>query len=174
MVEDRIVWRRPTDANAPIRIDAGSLVGAGKTIKFGSDAFFKGGQALSANTPADYGRPEARAAITGTDEIDAASSYRQGHFTYAIPVAPGRYSVRLTFVEPKLAAGERRFDIVANGARVLPDLDVAAQAGGPLKALSKTFEASAADQGLTLAFTPVLGEAIVSTIEITPLQATGR
>jgi hypothetical protein len=119
-VEDRIVWRRPTDANAPIRIDAGSLVGAGKTVKFGSDAFFKGGQALSANTPADYGRPEVRAAITGTQEIDAASSYRQGRFTYAIPLTPGRYSVRLTFVEPKLAAGERRFDVLANGARVLP------------------------------------------------------
>lgn len=173
-VEDRIVWRRPTDANAPIRIDAGSLVGAGKTVKFGSDAFFEGGQALSANTPADYGRPEVRAAITGTEEIDAASSYRQGRFTYAIPLTPGRYSVRLTFVEPKLAAGERRFDVVANGARVLPDLDVAAQAGAPLKALTKTFEASAADQGLTLAFNPTKGEAIVSTIEITPLQAAKR
>lgn len=173
-VEDRIVWRRPTDANAPIRIDAGSLVGAGKTVKFGSDAFFEGGQALSANTPADYGRPEVRAAITGTEEIDAASSYRQGRFTYAIPLTPGRYSVRLTFVEPKLAVGERRFDVVANGARVLPDLDVAAQAGAPLKALTKTFEASAADQGLTLAFNPTKGEAIVSTIEITPLQAAKR
>jgi beta-galactosidase len=173
-VEDRIVWRRPTDANAPIRIDAGSLVGAGKTVKFGSDAFFKGGQALSANTPADYGRPEVRAAITGTQEIDAASSYRQGRFTYAIPLTPGRYSVRLTFVEPKLAAGERRFDVLANGARVLPDLDVAAQAGGPLKALAKTFEASVADQGLALAFNPTQGEAIVSTIEITPLQAAKR
>lgn len=174
LVEDRIVWRRPTDANAPIRIDAGSLVGAGKTIKFGSDAFFNGGQALSANTPADYGRPEARAAITGTEEIDAASSYRQGRFTYAIPVMPGRYSVRLTLVEPKLAIGERRFDVVANGVTVLPDLDVAAQAGGPLKALTKTFEASVADQGLVLAFNPIQGEAIVSVIEITPLQAASR
>ncbi|CAN7510435.1 glycoside hydrolase family 2 TIM barrel-domain containing protein [Caulobacter sp. LjRoot300] len=173
-VEDRIIWRRPTDANAPIRIDAGSLVGAGKTVKFGSDAFFKGGQALSANTPADYGRPEVRAAITGTEEIDAASSYRQGRFTYAIPLTPGRYSVRLTFVEPKLAAGERRFDVVTNGARILPDLDVAAEAGGPLKALTRTFETSAADQGLTLAFNPSQGEAIVSTIEITPLQAVKR
>lgn len=162
------------DANAPIRIDAGSLVGAGKTAKFGSDAFFKGGKTLSANTPADYGRPEARAAITGTEEIDVASSYREGRFTYAVPVSPGRYSVRLTFVEPKLPTGERRFDVMANGARALPDLDVAAQAGGSLKALSKMFEVSVADQGLTLAFSPIQGEAIVSAIEITPLQGPKR
>ncbi|MBO9707377.1 MAG: DUF4982 domain-containing protein [Caulobacter sp.] len=172
-VEDRIVWRRPTDANAPIRIDTGALLGAGKAAAFGSDAFFKGGQARSANTPADYGRPEVRAAITGTDEIDVAASFRQGRFTYAIPAPPGRYSVRLTFVEPKLAAGERRFDVALNGARVLENLDIAAQAGGTLKALTKTFEARAADQGLTLDFNPIQGEAIVSAIEITPLPAAG-
>jgi beta-galactosidase len=63
---------------------------------------------------------------------------------------------------------------VVNGARVLPDLDVAAQAGGPLKALTKTFETSVADQGLTLAFNPIQGEAIVSAIEITPRQAAKR
>jgi beta-galactosidase len=171
LVEDRIVWRRPTEANVPIRIDTGTLLGAGKTTAFGSDAFFKGGQALSANTPADYGRPEVRAAITGTDEVDVASSFRQGRFAYAVPVDPGRYSVRLTFVEPKLTAGQRRFDVVANGAPVLKGLDVAAQAGGPLKALTRTFEARATDQGLTLEFNPAQGDAIVSAIEITPLPA---
>jgi beta-galactosidase len=172
-VEDRIVWRRPTDRNAPIRIDVGSIVGAGKEALFGSDAFFKGGQALSANTPADYGRPEVRAVITGTAEIDAATSYRQGRFAYAIPVTSGRYSLRLTFVEPKLTAGERRFDVVANGARVLPDLDVAALAGGALKALERTFEARVGDQGLLLEFNPTKGDAIVSAIEITPLKDIG-
>lgn len=169
-VEDRIVWRRPIDPKAPIRIDTGTLMGAGKKASFGSDAFFKGGQALSANTPADYGRPEVRAAITGTDEIDVASSFRQGRFSYAIPVTPGRYSVRLTFVEPKLVAGARRFDVVANGAPVLKELDVAAESGGPLKALFKTFQMSSGSQGLTLDFIPTQGEAIVSAIEVTPLD----
>ena len=170
-VEDRIVWRRPADPNAPIRIDSGAVVGAGKTIAFGSDAFFKGGQALSANTPADYGRPEVRAAISGTEDVDVAASYRQGRFSYVLPLAPGRYNVRLTFAEPKLVAGERRFDVLANGLPVLTGLDVAAQAGGPLKALNKVFEARANDRGLTLDFNPTLGEAIVSAIEITPLDA---
>ena len=77
----------------------------------------------------------------------------------------------LTFVEPKLASDERRFDVVANGARMLGDLDVSAQAGGPLKALIKTFETGAGDQGLTLEFNPTKGEAVVSAIEITPLPA---
>jgi beta-galactosidase len=79
--------------------------------------------------------------------------------------------VSLTFVEPKLVSGERRFDVAANGARVLADLDVSAQAGGPLKALNKTFETHAGDQGLTLEFTPTKGEAIVSAIEVIPLPA---
>jgi beta-galactosidase len=170
-VEDRITWKRPADAAAPFRIDVGAIVGAGKATTFGSDAFFKGGEAQSANTPADYGRPATPAAISGTDEIDVAASYRQGRFAYAIPAGPGRYSVSLTFVEPKLASGERRFNVVANGVRMLGDLDVSAQAGGPLKALSKTFETSAGDQGLVLEFTPTKGEAIVSAIEITPLPA---
>jgi len=170
-VEDRITWKRPADADAPFRIDAGAIVGAGKATTFGSDAFFKGGEAQSANTPADYGRPAAPAQISGTGEIDVAASYRQGRFTYAIPAAPGRYRVSLTFVEPKLASGERRFDVVANGARVLGDLDISAQAGGPLKALNKTFETSVGDQGLALEFTPTKGEAVVSAIEITPLPA---
>lgn len=170
-VEDRIVWRRPNDPNAPIRIDTGTLMGAGKTAVFGSDAFFQGGQAASANTPADYGRPEVRAAITGTDDVDVAASFRQGRFSYAIPVTPGRYSVRLTFVEPKLAAGERRFDVVANGAPVVNDLDIAAATGGSLRALTRTFETTAADKGLSLDFVPRRGEAIVSAIEITPIPS---
>ena len=154
----------------PIRIDAGTLIGAGKTTAFGSDAFFTGGQALSANTSADYGRPEVRAAITGTDEVDVAASYRQGRFSYAVPVAPGRYSVRLTFVEPNLAAGARRFDVLVNGALVLKNLDVAAEGGGALKAVTKAFEAEARDDGLTLRFVPTQGEAIVSAIEIKPVD----
>ncbi|USQ95430.1 glycoside hydrolase family 2 TIM barrel-domain containing protein [Caulobacter sp. RL271] len=170
VAEDRIVWRRPTDPTFPVRIDAGSIVGAGKTVAFGSDAFFQGGQAQSANTPADYGRPLVRAAISGTDEVDVAASYRQGRFSYAVPIAPGRYRVRLTFVEPSLASGERRFDVRANGAPVLQSLDVAAQAGGPLKALDKTFEVNAGVEGLTLQFIPTLGEAIVSAIEIRPVS----
>jgi len=170
-VEDRITWKRPTDPAAPFRIDAGSIVGAGQATRFGSDAFFKGGEAQSANTPADYGRPAARAAISGTDEIDVAASYRQGRFAYAIPTGKGRYRVSLTFVEPKLAAGARRFDVIANGARRLADLDVAAQAGGPLKALTKTFEVGVQGQDLTLEFRPTRGEAIVSAIEVSPLPA---
>jgi beta-galactosidase len=170
-VEDRITWRRPAGQDSVFRIDAGSILGAGRVAVFGSDAFFKGGEALSADTPADYGRPAVAAVIAGTQESAVASSYRAGRFRYAIPAAPGRYSVRLTFVEPKLGAGQRRFDVVANGSPVLKGLDVAAQAGGPLKALTKTFEASATQHGLTLDFNPTQGEAIVSAIEITPVQA---
>jgi len=168
-VEDRVVWRRPSQANAPIRIDSGALVSGGAKAGYGSDAFFKGGVAGSANTPADYGRPAVRAAITGADEIDVAATFRQGRFRYEVPVDPGAYRVRLTFVEPGLAAGERRFDVLANGAKVIADLDVAAEAGGRLRALEKAFEVRADRGALVLDFAPTQREAVVSAVEITPL-----
>jgi beta-galactosidase len=169
--EDRLVWRRPTDANAPIRIDSGALVSGGVKVRYGSDAFFKGGEARSANTPADYGKPAVKAEIAGADEIDVATTFRQGRFRYEIPVEPGAYRVRLTFVEPDLATRQRRFDVLANGTRVVADLDVAAAAGGRLKAIEKAFEVRVERGGLVLDFTPTRSDAIVSAIEIIPLPA---
>jgi beta-galactosidase len=166
---DRLVWRRPADANAPIRIDSGALVSGGAKVRYGSDAFFKGGEARSANTPADYGKPAVNAAIAGAEEVGVAATFRQGRFRYDVPLDPGAYRVRLTFVEPELSAGQRRFDVLANGTNVVPDLDVAAAAGGRLNALEKAFEVRVARGGLVLDFTPTQGDAIVSAIEITPL-----
>ena len=168
-VEDRVAWRRPGEANASIRIDSGALVSGGAKAGYGSDAFFKGGEARSANTPADYGKPAVRAAIAGAAEIDVAATFRQGRFRYEVPVAPGAYRVRLTFVEPVLAAGERRFDVLANGAKVIAGLDVAAEAGGRLRALEKTFEMRADRGVLVLDFAPTQREAVVSAVAILPL-----
>jgi beta-galactosidase len=47
-----------------------------------------------------------------------------------IPAAPGRYTVKLTFVEPTFAKGERVFDVLVNDKPVLSDFDVAGRSEG--------------------------------------------
>ena len=47
------------------------------------------------------------------------------------------YTVRLYFAEPdELKPGERVFDVLLGGRKVLENFDVAAAAGGPIAALS--------------------------------------
>jgi hypothetical protein len=56
------------------------------------------------------------------------------------PLAAAQYTVRLHFCEIEAAApGQRVFDVLLNGKVVAAKLDVAAEAGGPLKALVKEF-----------------------------------
>ena len=93
------------------------------------------------------------------------STFREGDFRYRVPLANGTYRVALTFVEPA-AAGERVFDVLANGRRVIEKLDVAAAVGGALLAVTREFEASVTDDTLVLEFLPTRGRAIVSAIEI--------
>lgn len=73
-------------------------------------------------------------------------------------IASGPYVVRLHFVEatsaPIVAAGQRRFNVLANGAAVLTELDIFAEAGGRDRALVKTFPVTVSGSSLVLQFTP--------------------
>ena len=99
---------------------------------------------------------------------DLAASFREGNFHYRLPLTPGRYTVELTFVEPKAAAGTRRFSVLANGRAALSNFDVAEAAGGALIEIRRRFDVSAGPDGLDLHFQPVSGNAIVSAVEVTP------
>lgn len=166
-VADRVAWTLAADAARSVRIDAGALVAAAsETGRFGSDNFFDGGEAGSADKPANYGKPQVPTPIKGTAIRDAAATFRQGSFAYRVPLANGRYAVKLTFVEPE-AAGQRMFDVTANGAAALSGFDPAAT-DGALTAVVRTFEATVRDEVLDLTFRPTRGKAIVSAIEITP------
>jgi beta-galactosidase len=74
--------------------------------------------------------------------------------------------VVLTFVEPALHPGERIFSVLANGQKVVSNLDVAAAAGSTLTAHQQRFEVTARDGMVTLEFRPTKGDAIVSAIEV--------
>lgn len=164
-VEDSLSWMLSADALKDVRIDAGAIVASKASVRFGSDAFFEGGKPGTLDTPADYGKPAVAAQIAGTQDVSIATTYRAGAFRYRIPLRNGTYAVTLTFVEPSKAAGERVFDVSANGRAVLKKLDIAA-AVGTTTALRRTVRASVTDGTLDLQFRPVKGEAIVSAIEI--------
>ena len=168
VVEDAIEWQVAADASRAVRIDSGALVApeiAGK--RYGSDAFFEGGKFGEINAWSGYGpRPEKKV-VAGTIEGAVAETYREGRFGYRVPLANGRYTVDMTFVEPSLAAGARQFDVTANGKRAIVALDVAAVAGGPLKSVTRRIVVQVTGGMLDLQFVPVRGDAIVSGIEIT-------
>src|SRR5688500_14852235 len=97
-------------------------------------------------------------------------SYRAGsRFTFSEPVANGNYSLWLHFVEPTATqAGERTFDVTAEGAVVLDNYDVFARAGGANVATAEAIDVSVRDNRLDLSFAGVAGDAILSGITLVP------
>lgn len=167
-LEDSVEWHLGAEAARTTRIDSGALVaGAAQGRRLGSDTFFTGGEAGTIDTPAHYGSPAKRPAVAGTPDRDVAATFREGRFDYLIPLGKGRYTVTLTFMEPSAQPGARRFDVFAGNNRIIAGLDIAAAAGGPLKAITRQARVRVKDSALTLRFVPIEGQAIVSAIEIT-------
>jgi hypothetical protein len=134
------------------------------------DAYFKGGQIRSSQEPAQ-----------GTDDPEFYETERWGHFSYAIPVAPGKYTVTLHFIEhhagPESAripqsgeatsSQERVFNVFCNGKTILSKLNILDEAGEnrPLVSKIKGLEPNAQGK-LLLEFAPVTRYATVSAIEV--------
>jgi malectin (di-glucose binding ER protein) len=115
-------------------------------------------------------------AVRGTTDPDLYRGERYGNFTYSIPVTPGRYTVNLRFAESWFGprkpagggAGERIFDVYANGVALLRNFDIFKEAGGEDRPLDKVFHAvqSNAQGKLVLSFVPVRNYACVNAIEV--------
>ncbi|MBB6249477.1 glycoside hydrolase family 2 TIM barrel-domain containing protein [Nitrospirillum iridis] len=168
-IGDSLTWRFGGRADE-IRIRAGASAGltTAAGARYGSDAFVTGGTPHDRNPGPEFGKPDTTPpAVTGTPDPVLFETYREGAFRYHVPVPAGRYQVTLHFVEPALAAGARVFDVAANGGVVVKRLDVAAEAGGPLKALDRTVSVEVkGGDGLELDFRPVTGQAIVCAIDV--------
>lgn len=101
-----------------------------------------------------------------------------GNFSYAIPVAPGSYTVRLHFAESffspllpgTLCRGEgcRVFDVTCNGVVLLQDFDIFKAAPGAFRPVIRTFTGLHPNgQGkLLLSFLPKTNYAEVRAIEV--------
>ena len=124
--------------------------------RYGSDMYFDGGQGKGIDPP-------------DSDAAPLYDSFREGSFSYRIPVPNGRYRVTLRFIEPSAnAKGERVFDVDLNGKAVLKSLDVFAAAGGKLKGITRNIEGTAKDGYIDIEFKPSRGQALVSALAITP------
>ncbi len=107
---------------------------------------------------------------------------RYGNFAYHIPVADGKYRVRLHFAETYFGtklpyarnnqASPRIFNVFANGVALLRNFDVANEAGGPNLPLVKVFENLEPNaQGMiVLEFIPVHNYAEVNAIEVVQME----
>jgi len=131
------------------------------------DRYFKGGQTV-----------ERVGTVSGTARPELYRVERFGNFSYAIPVAQGRYTVTLRFAERYFGTaismgsgpGSRIFHVFCNGEALLKNLNVFKEAGGADRALEKTFTGiTPNEQGyILLDFKPVLNYAQIYAIEVIP------
>ena len=131
------------------------------------DACVDGGQIVQRHEP-----------VAGAEkDSELFQSERYGNFVYSIPVdTRGKYTVTLGFAESWFGpgrpggggVGSRRFDIYSGGRTLLRNFDILKEAGGPLRAVSKTFRGLEPNaQGkLVLQFVPVENYALVNSIEV--------
>lgn len=174
-VSDRVDW---TLANASdVNILAGQLTTGFKSsggALYGSDNFFKGGTGatltgVGLRSPTD-GTPVS--GVTEAADRQLYAAYRSGAFRYDIPLASGRYSVTLGFLEPSrtTAVGGRVFGVTVNGVSQIAELDVLRVAGAYRTAVTRAFPVSVTTGRLVLDFVPAVGEAVVSNITITRID----
>lgn len=169
-IADSVHWTLSHSAGE-VRIKAGDITGyiSRDAQRYGSDMYFVGGAGSGVNPP-DTAAADRRS--VSADDAPLYDSYREGEFSYRVPLPNGRYRVVLMFEEPmSIAAGERVFDVTANGVVKIEGFDILAAAGGKLKAVDRAFDATVNDGVLSLAFRPRRGNALVSALSITPLDA---
>jgi hypothetical protein len=156
----------------PIRIRAGWTTAwqdpAGQPWQ--ADSYFMGGNALVRTTnPAQ----QANSIAPG---VALYASERWGHFSYAVPVADGRYKVTLKFCEGHYGKknvgvgglGSRLFDVYCNGVALMRNFDIYKEAGGEGRPIDRMFSnIKPNSQGkILLTFVPVMGMACVNGIEV--------
>ena len=136
-----------------------------------ADMYFKNGQMRETEEPA-----------ASSDDPELYTSERWGHFSYAIPVTPGKYAVTLYFIErsfranhgqppadPGTSSGMRLFNVFCNRKLLLRDLNILEEAGENRPLVRKFTGLEPNSQGkLLLEFVPTHDYATVSAIEVVP------
>lgn len=149
-------------AVAWILLWADALHGAVFTVNCGSptDAGFSGSSYAwtSANQPA---------LASQSVPLNAMRASNGAPFTYTFSDLPfGPYWITLMLIEPnKTAAGQRTFSVSVNDSVILPSVDIFKLANGLLKPLEIILP-HAYIGPLTITFTPIVGNAVVSGIKV--------
>src|SRR5205823_5790954 len=146
----------------PVRIRAGWTSSwqdsAGQ--QWQADSYFLGGNALVRTT-----NPAHQDSNSTASDLGLYASERWGHFSYALPVADGRYRVTLKFAEGHYGhlntgvggLGSRIFDVYCNGVALLRDFDIMKEAGGEGRPVDRSFTGirPTAQGKIVLSFVPI-------------------
>ncbi|GAA2751815.1 O-glycosyl hydrolase [Amnibacterium kyonggiense] len=134
-----------------------------------ASAHFTGDRSVDGGTVATTS-----AAIANTADDALYQSTRDGVFSYALTVPSGRYRVKLLLSDnTSTASGQRVFNVTAEGATRLANIDPYALAGGGRTATSKSFDLNVTDGTLNLATVAVTGTPTIAGIQVTPIPSTG-
>ncbi|UOQ69697.1 malectin (plasmid) [Hymenobacter volaticus] len=158
----------PTSGTALYRIHAGGDQVTTSLGPFAADRYASGGTTFTTDQP-----------IAGTQDDALYQTERYGNaFSYAFPVSRGQqYQVVLHFAEVYATqAGQRVFDVAAEGNKVLDNYDIYSKVGA-YTATTERFTVTVADDELNLDFSSLASEggvdnAKVSAIEIYALGTT--
>jgi hypothetical protein len=179
-LEFRSRWQQPAFVSAieltpgipgrlnPIRISArqSDFVDS-DGVPWSRDRFFIDGR--TGATPNAYGGPK----LPALYEVE-----RHGNFSYAIPVPPGSYTIKLHFLESFFSplvpesychgVGCRVFDVTCDGVLLLQDFDIIQAAGGAFRPVVREFHGLHPNgQGkLLISFSPKANYAEVRAIEV--------
>jgi len=138
--------------------------GGGAANQFSADTSFSGGmQAVPVATAIDT------SGLVSPAPQAVYQSERYGNFTYTFTgLTPGmNYKVRLHLAETYwTAVGQRRFNVLINGAQVLTNFDIIAAAGGANKATIQEFTNTANSGQIVIQYVTVTDNAKSSGIEI--------
>ena len=162
------------DGQRPVRIVTRDVPYYSNNSRWwGPDIYFKGGQLSSSDDPA-----------IDADDPEMYETERWGHFSYAIPVAPGRYTATFHFIEHRFDASNRDryqdsaepgkargrlFSVFCNGKAILQNVDLIQEAGQNRPLIREVSGLQPNAQGkLLLEFVPVRNYATVTAIEIVP------
>lgn len=106
--------------------------------------------------------------VSGTDLDGLFHGIRLGaQFNYALPVPNGAYELRILSWEPvRDAVGERVFDVLAEGALVLDDLDLYAEVGRDAAYISDPIPVVVSDGVFDLEFSASVGQGIVGAVSL--------
>jgi len=167
-LSDHAVWRR-ADGPGTYRILAGQVAVTDTAAGlYGSDNFFTGGEGQFLNKPV-RGAPPPPKVVAGAADPKLYLTYREGRFSYELPLPNGDYELTQRFVEPvqDQGRGKRVFDVLVQGQAAIADLDIAAAAGS-MKAYERTVLLHVSDGKGRIAFVPKAGEAILSSFSVSP------
>lgn len=178
-LRDEAVWTAP-EPRAGMRIDAGDIGGRlmGDS-RFGSDHFVEGGAAMPLNPPS-FGAHGQGARKVLADAPELYEHWREGdQFSYAIPIANGRWTVKVHTFEPgdKVAPASPfsqpkprlpvSMAVAAQGRQVVRPVSIRDHAGGEMKGSILRFPVTVSDGVLRIDFTGTEGgTALVGAIEV--------